>query len=154
LVEVDSNPSALLARVEPGGLDTALANPQTLVEAACSLRSTELRAADQRRQRQARIGQARESSADWVVLEGSPERIDSGERFTRMHLTSGHALVAFVDLFSGKRAFHLEELSLDPVTGDPLEDPSTRWEGSFADRDAWSAELASRSERIAAALDN
>jgi hypothetical protein len=154
LVEVDSDPSALLASVDPGGLHAVLANSQMLVEAACSLRSSELRVADQARQRQARIARGHESAADWVVLEGSRERIDSGERFTQMHLPSGHALVAFVDPFAGKHAFHLEELSLHPVTGDPVGDPSTRWEGSFADRDAWLTELARRSGQIAPALDN
>jgi hypothetical protein len=154
MVEVDRDPSALLAAVDPGGPDTVLANSQTLVEAACSLRSTELRVTDQRRQRRARIARGHESGADWVVLEGSRERIESGERFTQMHLPSGHALVAFVDPFSGKHPFHLAELSLDPATGDPMGDPSTRWESSFPDRDAWFTELARRSKRIAAALDN
>jgi hypothetical protein len=154
LVEVDRDPSALLAAVDPGGMDTVLANSHTLVEAACSLRSAELRVADQRRQRRARIARGHEAAADWVGLEGSRERIDSGERFTLMRLPSGQALVAFVDPFAGKAAFHLEELSLDPATGDPVGDPSTRWEGSFVDRDAWLAELARRSGQIAAALDN
>lgn len=151
LVEVDHEPSALLAAVRFDPADIPGINPQTLVQAACGLRGTELLAADHRRRRGERIALARESGSCWVTLEGSQQRIDSGERFLEMHVASGTALSAVVDPFSGDPPFHLEELRLDPVTGDPVGAMPIRWEYSFADRDSWLTELARRRELIAGA---
>lgn len=141
LLAVEAEPTELLAAVpteEPIGPPL---DPRLLVEAACSLRGGELLAAAEHHRRAVAVAAARASGAGWAVLEGSPPTADfAGERCVAMHLRSGRALVATVEVLSGGEPFSLEEVALDPDTGAPAGRSATLRQRSFVERSAWLAE--------------
>ncbi len=139
LLAAEAEPTELLAALPTDDPIGPPLEPRLLVEAACSLRGGELLAAAERRSLAAAVAAARASGTGWVVLEGSPPTAESaGERCVVMHLGSGRALVATVEVLSGGEPFGLEEVALDPDTGAPA-GPTLR-QRSFVERSAWLAE--------------
>lgn len=170
LLALDADPAPLLAVLPAERRGGAMPLDDTvLVQAACGVYSVELLAALERDRRHEVIEDARASGAGWVVLEGSPDaehpgHDDSGggpagaapsggahsggARFAEMHVRTGRTLVTSVDPYSGGAAFSLEEITLDRRTGDPVGEPATRRQRSFAsrpellaERGRWRAEI-------------
>ena len=141
LLAAEAEPTELLAALPTDDPIGPPLDPRLLVEVACSLRGGELLAAAERRRRAEAVAAARASGAGWAVLEGSPPTAESaGARCVAMHLRSGRALVATVDVFSGGEPFGLEEVALDPDTGAPAGRSASLRQRSFVERSAWLAE--------------
>ena len=139
LLAAEAEPTELLAAVPTEERAGPPLDPRLLIEAACSLRGGELLAAAERHRRADVVAAAHASGAGWAVLEGSPPTAESaGQRCVAMHLRSGRALVATVEVLSGGEPFGLEEVALDPDTGAPA-GPTLR-QRSFVERSAWLAE--------------
>lgn len=144
LLALDADPSPVLES-RPGGPPIA---GRAVLEAACAVRGDELLAARARDRRIAEIGAARAAGDRWVVLEGGA----GAARSVEMHLASGLALVATVDPYAGAEPYALGETVLERATGDPLTGHGDR-EISFADPEAWRAELRRRRAEIDSRLD-
>jgi hypothetical protein len=107
--------------------------------AAFGMRYREILGALERRRGLVLIAEARDRGDTWVVLHetGSPDR--TGYRRLEMHLASGAALHLFIDPdpTTGRPEYSLQQLRLDPSSGDhdsgsPIEEART-----FDDAAAW-----------------
>jgi hypothetical protein len=107
--------------------------------AAFGMRHREILGALERRRGLALIAEARDRGDTWVTLHerGTPGRL--GHRSLEMHLASGAALHLFIDPdpATGRPEYGLQQLRLDPATGDhdgrsAIEDART-----FDDAAAW-----------------
>ncbi|MGH7749790.1 MAG: hypothetical protein ACREQ5_34250 [Candidatus Dormibacteria bacterium] len=111
--------------------------------AAFGMRHREILGALERRRALVLVAEARDRGDSWVTLHetGRPDR--TGFRKLDMHLASGHALHLFIepDPTTGRPLHGLQQLRLDPGTGDydrssPIEDVR-----SFEDAEAWEKEV-------------
>lgn len=128
--------NGLLAR---NGMATEDLDLDLVAGAAFGLRHREILAVLERRRGLVLIAEARDRGDRWVTLHesGTPGR--TGHRSLEMHLASGAALHLFIDPepSTGRPEYGLQQLRLDPASGDPdprstIEDPRT-----FEDEAAW-----------------
>lgn len=148
LLALDADPTAVLDRWAKAAGSSPM-GVGALFEAACAVRGDELLAARARDRRIATIAAARATGERWVVLDATAAPT---HRTVEMHLASGLALVATADPYAGSEPYGLGETVLDPATGDPLPGQG-RGEISFADPEAWRAELDRRRAEIDSRLD-
>ncbi|HEX6492770.1 MAG TPA: hypothetical protein VF112_04625, partial [Candidatus Dormibacteraeota bacterium] len=110
--------NGVLART---GLATDDLDVTLVIGAAFGMRHREILAAIERRRGLVLIAEARDRGDAWVVLHrsGTPER--TGYRLLEMHVGSGAALHVFIepDPATGRPVYGLQQLRLDPATGDP-----------------------------------
>jgi hypothetical protein len=110
--------NGMLAR---SGLATDDLDLALVIGAAFGMRHREILAALERRRTLVLIAEARDRGDAWVVLHrsGTPER--TGYRLLEMHLRSGAALHVYIepDPATGRPLHGLQQLRLDPATGDP-----------------------------------
>ena len=110
--------NGVLART---GLATDDLDLALVIGAAFGMRHREILGALERRRALVLIAEARDRGDAWVVLHrsGTPER--TGYRLFEMHLRSGAALHVYIepDPATGRPLYGLQQLRLDPATGDP-----------------------------------
>lgn len=128
LVAFETEPDELLGAACSAGVTVPV---DLLVAVACGIRDRELSADESNRRRSDVIDAARAAGAAWAVLEGPADAAelsdDLGGHRVALHLASGAVVEAVIDLWAREDPYQLTE-----IPGD------TR---SFADRDAWLAEL-------------
>jgi hypothetical protein len=128
--------NGLLART---GLATDDLDLALVIGAAFGMRHREILAALERRRGLVLIAEARDRGDEWVVLHrsGTPER--TGYRCLEMHLRTGAALHLFIepDPATGRPVYGLQQLRLDPGTGDPERDREIEDARTFEDAAAW-----------------
>jgi hypothetical protein len=127
---------ALLTRT---GLATEDLDLGLVTGAAFGMRHREILGALERRRGMVLIAEARDRGDEWVVLHrsGTPER--TGYRCLEMHLRTGAALHLFVepDPTTGHPVYGLQQLRLDPATGDPEAGTEIADARTFEDEAAW-----------------
>jgi hypothetical protein len=154
LLGLDVDPAPLLAALPAGSAGgagfagsagsagfagSAGGGERLMLQAAFAARERELAAAAEHSRRAAIIASARCAGATWVDLEGSWEAVQrTGTRHAEIHLATGRALVATVEVYSGDGPYRLELVVLDSDTGTPVE--TTDRDRAFADRAQWLAE--------------
>ncbi|MEV5966378.1 hypothetical protein AB0L70_31715 [Kribbella sp. NPDC051952] len=127
---VDRWPEAggiVVAAAERAGLTLGALPVDQVAGAAFALRQTVLQSEETRRARTVLIETARAEGADWVVLHESGDPLAGfADPYgsTRMHVTSGLAIVAAVqpDLGTGAAVCTLTVIRLDLTTGDLVDD--------------------------------
>ena len=129
--------NALLARI---GLPSDDLDLGLVIGAAFGMRHREILAALERRRGLVLIAEARDRGDAWVVLHrsGTPER--TGYRLLEMHLGSGAALHVFIepDPATGRPLYGLQQIRLDPATGDPDRGSEIEDARTFDDEAGWS----------------
>ncbi len=151
LLEADAGPTAARAidrrKLRADGLDVELATGAAFAIRARAL-ATEEAAADRRR----RVRIARERGDEWVVIEEAGDGVLSPFRGLEMHLPDGAGVATSIeiDVDRGSATYRVQEVSLDPHTGTPLDPPPTAAPPStFDDRAAWEAAVAGLKRRLA-----
>jgi len=128
--------NGLLARTGMATDDVDLA---LVIGASFGMRHREILAALERRRILVLVAEARDRGDEWVVLHrtGSPDR--TGYRCLEMHLRSGAALHVFIepDPTTGRPLYGLQQLRLDPATGDPERDREIEDARTFEEEAAW-----------------
>jgi hypothetical protein len=128
--------NGVLART---GLPTDDLDLALVIGAAFGMRHREILAAIERRRGLVLIAEARDRGDTWVVLHrtGTPER--TGYRLLEMHLGSGAALHVFIepDPATGRPLHGLQQLRLDPATGDPERGGAIEDARTFEDEAEW-----------------
>jgi ATP-dependent Clp protease ATP-binding subunit ClpA len=128
--------NALLAR---RGLPTDDVDLALVIGAAFGMRHREILAALERRRILVLIAEARDRGDEWVDLHrtGTPDR--TGYRCLEMHLRTGAALHLFIepDPATGRPIYGLQQLTLDPATGDPERGREIEDARTFEDEAAW-----------------
>jgi hypothetical protein len=128
--------NALLAR---RGLPTDDVDLALVIGAAFGMRHREILAALERRRILVLIAEARDRGDEWVDLHrtGTPDR--TGYRCLEMHLRTGAALHLFIepDPATGRPVYGLQQLTLDPATGDPERGREIEDARTFEDEAAW-----------------
>jgi hypothetical protein len=125
-----------------GGIGAEPADPEVIAGAAFALRYRELAAEETRRETRRRIDQARAAGEEWVILDeaGVAEApFPTPYRRLEMRLADGFGLLltAELDPDSGRIVHAIEELRMDPASGEvtgPAGKPDRR---EFEEPDEW-----------------
>jgi hypothetical protein len=149
--EADAGPMAARAidrrKLRADGLDVELATAAAFAIRARAL-ATEEAAADRRR----RVRMARERGDGWVVIEEAGDGVLSPFRGLEMHLPDGAGVATSIeiDLDRGAAVYRVQEVALDPQTGEPLDlSPAAAPPSTFDDRTAWETAVAELKRRLA-----
>lgn len=134
-----SAPRAAAHLREVGGPEDA-GTAELVAGAAFALRERELAATLAAAERRRRVAEAAGSGQSWVVVNevGDASMAAYGNyRRLAMHLPDGIGVYSYAeaDAGSGVPVFVIEQVALDPTTGNVLREPSRRW--TFHDPPAW-----------------
>lgn len=127
LLAAEADAEGLVAATCPPGVPVP---PGLLVAVACGMRDRELSAEREGSRREEAVRAAREAGAPWAVFDGPADAaaLTEGRRIV-VHIASGVVVEASIDPWSRELPFGLAV--------SPGGEPQT-----FADRDAWLAEIA------------
>jgi hypothetical protein len=137
--------------IERSGVSTHGVDVGLAASAAFAMRYRAILVWNARHEALKRIREAGERGPAWVTVAESGEVAIGPYVRLEMHLPDGHAVQASIDFDaeSGERRFRVGPMSLDPLTGEPLDGAPTVVPQTFLDVEGWEARIA----RLRAAIE-